>query len=61
MGYDTAKPQVGFLAQEIQNLIPEAVNDDGEKMSIIYDKIIPYLVEAIKELKAEVDELKKGK
>jgi hypothetical protein len=53
----------GVVAQEIEALgLPGIVKDQesGHK-SVQYHKLIPLLIEAIKELKSEVDELKKGK
>lgn len=43
---------VGVLAQEIEEILPEAVvtRDDGYK-AVRYEKIIPLLIQAIKELK----------
>lgn len=42
--------QVGFVAQEVKEVLPEAVNQDAEGVySIAYTKVIPVLVEAIKE------------
>jgi len=60
---DTAKDnqlQTGFIAQEIETVMPELVTtaEDGTK-SVNYSGITPYLVEAIKELKQQNDELKK--
>ncbi len=51
--------QVGFSAQEVLEVIPEAVSkgEDGY-LSIEYGKMTPLLLEAIKELKAENDKLK---
>jgi hypothetical protein len=45
------KPSIGFIAQEVQEVIPEAVSpmNDGT-LTIDYSKIIPVLVEAVKEL-----------
>lgn len=50
----------GVIAQEIESVIPEAVETrpDGIK-AVNYNKIIPFLIESIKELKKEIDELKK--
>jgi len=51
----------GVIAQEIQKVMPEVVHDEGEYMSVAYGNLVGVLIEAVKELKAEVDELKKGK
>lgn len=57
----------GFLAHEVQSVIPEAitgekdaVDDEGnpEYQGIDQSKIVPLLVGAIKELKAEIETLK---
>ena len=51
---------IGVIAQEIENVLPEIVTtrDNGYK-AVKYEKIVPVLIQAIKELKAEIDELKK--
>jgi hypothetical protein len=48
----------GVIAQELQKVAPELVHDDGEYLSVAYGNTIGYLIEAIKDLKAEIDELK---
>lgn len=55
------KHDVGVIAQEIEAVMPEVVmqRSDGYK-AVKYEKIIALLIEAIKELKAEVDSLKNG-
>ncbi|GGH16512.1 tail fiber domain-containing protein [Sphingobacterium alkalisoli] len=55
------KHQIGFLAQELEKEIPEVVqtnNDSTELKSVSYGQIVPYLVEAIKEQQAIIEELK---
>ena len=49
----------GIIAQEIEEILPEIVNtrESGIK-AVNYMKLIPLLVESIKELKTELDELK---
>jgi hypothetical protein len=56
------KHDVGFIAQDVQKVIPELVreNEDG-MLSMRHQGIAPILLEAIKELKAEIEELKKHK
>jgi hypothetical protein len=43
--------QIGFIAQDVEDIIPEVVttNDEGYK-GISYEKLVPVLSEAIKEL-----------
>ena len=50
----------GLIAQDVEKILPNAVkiNDAGLK-SVNYNMIIPFLVETIKKLGSEVDELKK--
>ena len=51
---------VGVIAQEVEEVLPEVVQtrDNGYK-AVKYEKIVPLLIESIKELKAEIEELKK--
>ena len=71
LGYTDDKQQVGLMAQDVQKVVPEAVtlapidiNLDGSSKSgenyltIKYEKLIPLLVNAIKELRQEVNDLK---
>jgi hypothetical protein len=50
---------IGVIAQEIESILPEVVTtrDNGYK-AVKYEKIVPLLIQAIKELKEEVDSLK---
>jgi hypothetical protein len=49
----------GVIAQEVEAVLPEVVstNDEGYKL-VAYDNMVGLLIQAIKELKAEVDALK---
>ncbi len=55
---DTQKTQVGLIAQEVEQVLPEVVltGHDGHK-AVAYGNIVGVLVEAIKELEARVAEL----
>jgi hypothetical protein len=59
-GLTNLKEDIGFIAQDVQEVLPELVreNEDG-KLSLRDKGIIPMLVEAVKELSAEVESLKK--
>ncbi|MEO9966224.1 MAG: tail fiber domain-containing protein [Reichenbachiella sp.] len=51
--------QTGFIAQEVEKLFPELVEEDAEGFKAVnYTGFIPHLVEAIHEMKAENDELR---
>jgi hypothetical protein len=51
----------GVIAQEIQNILPEVVHDKQEYLSVAYGNMVGVLIEAIKELKKEVETLKGSK
>jgi hypothetical protein len=57
---ETNKPSIGVIAQELEKVLPELVSQ-GDIKSVNYNGIIGVLIEAIKELKAEVEELKNAK
>jgi hypothetical protein len=49
--------QLGFVAQELAAVLPEAVSQDGAGiLSVAYSKVIPVLVEAIKEQQTQMSE-----
>ena len=68
-GARTGQQDVGVIAQEVQNVLPEAVRTDASGyLSVDYPKLVPLLIEAIKEqqaqisaLKTEVDALRAGR
>lgn len=54
------KKQFGLIAQEVREIYPDLVFEDSEGfLAINYTGIVPLLIEAVKELKTEVEELKK--
>jgi len=64
IGDDT--PMTGVIAQELEEVLPEVVYEtespDGtQSKAVRHGNIVGLLIESIKELKAEIDELKKGK
>jgi len=59
---EDAKEQVGVIAQDMETIVPEVVltaDDEMQTKSVDYGKLCAVLIESIKELKAEIDELKK--
>jgi hypothetical protein len=51
--------QIGFIAQEVEPLFPEAVSKDEDGMySMAYQNLVAPLVEAIKEQQAMIEKLK---
>jgi len=53
------KEDIGFIAQDVQKVVPELVRENKDGMlSMRHQGIAPILLEAIKELKAEIDLLK---
>ena len=51
------KDEIGFIAQEVEKVIPIIVNDEDEYKKLAETKIIAYLVGAIQELDKELKEL----
>jgi len=47
----------GVIAQELEKVAPELVNNDNEYKGVAYGNLTGYLIEAIKELEARIKEL----
>jgi hypothetical protein len=56
---DTNKASSGVIAQEIQQVAPELIDKSKDgTLGVAYGNLTGYLIEAIKELKAEIELLK---
>ena len=62
--FDSSTRHVGVSAQQIQKVLPEAVApaplnivNDEDYLTVKYDKLVPLLIEAIKELNEKVEKL----
>ena len=52
----------GVIAQEVEEVMPEIViQRDGGYLGVRYEKIIPLLIECIKEQQKQIDELKNNR
>ncbi|MCK4357574.1 MAG: tail fiber domain-containing protein [Candidatus Cloacimonetes bacterium] len=51
--------KMGFIAQEVEDIIPEVVSKNGEYYSMQYAPITALLVEAVKEQQKMIEELQK--
>jgi len=63
------RKSAGLIAQHLEKVLPSAVIEDGAVFhgeegqtykTVQYDQVIGLLVEAVKELKAEIEEMKNG-
>jgi len=59
---ESKKPAIGVIAQEVKAVFPELVNElPNGTLSVSYDSLIAVLIESVKELKQEIEELKSNK
>ncbi len=60
---DNGVKEMGVIAEEVYEVLPEVVlkNEEGEIDSVSYGRIVGVLIEAIKDLKKEIEDLKENK
>ena len=67
---DSETVEIGLIAQDVQRVVPQAVSvnkanqkegEAEEYLTIHYDKLVPFLVEAVKDLRARVASLEADK
>ena len=50
--------QIGVIAQEVKEILPQVVIEENDRYSVAYGNIVGVLIEAIKEQQAQIEELK---
>jgi hypothetical protein len=55
------KQSIGLIAQNVEAVIPQAVQKNSEYMSVAYGNLVGVLVQAVKELNEEVKRLKENR
>jgi hypothetical protein len=71
-GYKDKKRQIGLLAQDVKEILPEVIrsapfdlDEEGQSksgenyMTITYERIVPLLIEALKEQKQQIELINK--
>ena len=56
----TNMDDIGVIAQDLQSVLPEAVVETPDGLQVAYMKIIPVLIEAVKDLKDRIYALERG-
>lgn len=52
---------VGIIAQELQEVYPQLVSDNGERLTVNYNGLVGLLIAAVNELSTELQNLKESK
>jgi hypothetical protein len=62
LDFENDKRYAGVIAQEVEAVLPEVVQEDAHGIkTVAYGNLVGLLIEAVKELKAEIEELKSNK
>ncbi len=57
---ETGVSSYGVIAQELEEVLPELVNQEGENKTVTYNGIIAVVIEAIKELNSKIKQLEQN-
>jgi len=52
---NTGQQGIGVVAQEVQEVVPQVVQDNNGVLSVAYGNLVGVLIEAVKELKARIE------
>jgi hypothetical protein len=53
--------QIGLIAQDVEKVVPEVVKggkDEGKKLGLAYNKLVPLLIEGVQEQQEQIDSLR---
>jgi len=56
----TGRRESGLIAEEVEKITPELVMETGQYKSISYSRLTAYLIEAVKDLKLELEKVNKN-
>ena len=56
---NTGQQGIGVVAQEVQDVVPQVVQDNNGILSVAYGNLVGVLIEAVKELAARLETLEK--
>lgn len=56
----SGKNNIGLIAQEVEQLLPDLVSEDAGYKAVAYQNIVALLIEAVKEQQQQIESLKHG-
>ena len=51
---DSGQPDIGLVAEEVKNIIPEVVHDSKDYMALDYSRLTSILIEAVKAQQSQI-------